>query len=431
MIAMKFRWLQNFPPERAFFFRGPIVACAIVLAVGHANGQALTPAWVELGEDGKAVARIVVTNPQDCPAIQIDGASRPMSLRPNMPAGFRPACESPIPSGAKFASVKRRALALPKPDPARVIVIGDTGCRIKGKFVQACNDSALWPFRQVAASAAREKADLVVHAGDYLYRESPCPESMQAICGGSPMGDNWEAWDADFFAPAAELLGASSWVFSRGNHEDCNRSWRGWFYYLDPRPWDGTCQEYSAPYLVKLGKFQLAMLDSSATRENDVEDAQVATFAAQLASLHAENAWLASHYPFWGFNVYALGGLPKPLAAVLEAAWDKAAPSGFTLILSGHVHLFEYVSVDHGRPAQVVAGDGGTMMSVPFQMSMKGTEIRGASVVGSRSRQQFGYTMLTRDGNIWHLELKDQARGVLVTCTVPGSSESCESAGTD
>jgi hypothetical protein len=431
MIAMKFRRLLSLASRRTFFFRGLMAACAILLAVPHANGQALTPAWVELGEDGRAVARIVVTNPQDCPAIQIDGASRPMTPRPNMPAGLRPACEIAIPSGAKSASVNSRPLALPKSDPSRVIAVGDTGCRIKGTIVQACNDSALWPFRQVAASAAREKADLIVHVGDYLYRESPCPESARAICGGSPEGDNWEAWDADFFAPGAELLGAAPWAFSRGNHEDCNRSWRGWFYYLDPRPWNGTCQEYSAPYIIKLGNFQLAMLDSSATKENDVEDAQVARFDAQLSSLHVENAWIATHYPFWGFNVYALGALPKPLAAVLEAAWEKAEPSGFTLILSGHVHLFEYVSVDHGRPAQVVAGDGGTMMSVPFQASMKGTEIRGASVIGSRSRQQFGYTMLTKDGNVWHLELKDQARGVLVTCTVPGSSENCESAGTE
>ena len=125
------------------------------------------------------------------------------------------------------------------------------------------------------------------------------------------------------------------------------------------------------------------------------------------------------------------GGPPKPLTAVLEAAWEKAAHAGFTLILSGHVHLFEYVSVDHGRPPQLVAGDGGTQLSVPIQMSMKGTEIRGASVIGSRSRQQFGYTMLTRKGKFWHLELKDQSQSVLVSCTVPGSSESCQGGGTD
>jgi hypothetical protein len=408
-----------------------MATCAVLFAGTTAHAQALTPAWVELGEDGRAVARIVVNNPQDCPAIQVDGASRPMPLRHPMPAGLRPVCEFAIPSGTKSAFVNARSLVLPKSDPARVIAIGDTGCRIKGKQIQACNDPALWPFRQVAAGAASEKPDLIVHVGDYLYRENPCPEASQAICGGSPAGDNWEAWNADFFAPAAELLGASPWVFSRGNHEDCNRSWRGWFYYLDPRPWDGKCEEYSAPYLVKLGKFQVAMLDSSATKEHDVNEAQVAVFAAQLASLHPENAWLATHFPFWGFSTVGAGGLPKPLVAALEAAWEKAPPAGFTLILSGHVHLFEYVSVDHGRPPQVVAGDGGTQMSVPIQISLKGTQIRGASVVGSRARRQFGYTMLSREGNVWHLELKDQRQSVLVSCSVPGSSESCQSAGTD
>ncbi len=73
------------------------------------------------------------------------------------------------------------------------------------------------------------------------------------MCGGTPAGDNWEAWNADFFAPAAKLLAGAPWVFTRGNHESCDRSWRGWFYYLDPRPWDGTCQEYSPPYTVKIG----------------------------------------------------------------------------------------------------------------------------------------------------------------------------------
>jgi hypothetical protein len=311
----------------------------------------------------------------------------------------------------------------------RVIAIGDTGCRIKGKEIQACNDPAVWPFRQLASSAAAEKPDLIIHVGDYLYRENPCPESSDALCGGSPAGDNWEAWNADFFAPAAELLGAAPWAFSRGNHEDCNRSWRGWFYYLDPRPWNGTCEEYSAPYLVTLGRFQVAMLDSSAAKEHDMDDAQITEFAAQLSSLHPAGAWLATHYPFWGFSTEGSGALPKPLVAALEAAWEKAAPTGFTLILSGHIHLFEYVSVDQGRPPQLVAGDGGTQMAVPIQVSVKGTQIRGASVIGSRSRRQFGYTLLNKDATLWHLQLKDEHQGVLVNCSVPGSSESCQSGG--
>src|ERR1700674_3587922 len=110
----------------AFFF----------LLADCASSQALTPAWVELGENGRALARIVVNGPQDCPAIQIDSVSRAMSLRPNMPQGLRPVCEFAIPANVKSASVNARALVLPKGNAARVIVIGDTGCRVLRGQVQ-------------------------------------------------------------------------------------------------------------------------------------------------------------------------------------------------------------------------------------------------------------------------------------------------------
>jgi hypothetical protein len=417
--------------NKIYSWLGSIAACAIFFAAPAAHAQGLTPAWVELGLDGNAIARIVVSTPENCPLIQIDGTSRPMSMRQPMPAGLRPVCESAIPAGAKSASVNEHPLALPKPNPARVIAIGDSGCRIKGKLAQDCNHPATWPFLQVAASAAREKPDLVIHVGDYLYRESPCPEGAESVCGGSPAGDNWDAWNADFFTPAAELLSAAPWAFTRGNHEDCNRTWRGFFYYFDPRPWDGACKEYPPPYLIKLGKFQLAIFDTSAMKESDLDPEQLAEFSSQLAALHPKNAWLSTHYPFWGFYPDDRTGKPVPLVATLQAAWEKTAPAGYTLILSGHVHLFEYVSLDHGRPPQLVAGDGGTRLDVPIEMSMKGTQLRGARVNGNRSRQEFGYTVLTRAGKVWHLELKDQRHNTLVRCTVPGSSESCQTARTD
>src|SRR6185312_9315567 len=161
----------------------------------------------------------------------------------------------------------------------------------------------------------------------YLYRESPCPPASQVFCGGTPIGDNWEAWNADFFAPAAKLLAAAPWAVSRGNHEDCQRAWRGWFYYLDPRPWNGSCREYSNPYLIKLAKFELVMLDTSAVREFETDDRQVSIYAKQLASLRPENAWLVDHHPFWGFATILRGIRPLPLTAPLEAAWVRASPT--------------------------------------------------------------------------------------------------------
>ena len=161
--------------------------CLALMAAALASGQALSPAWVAVSEGGQAVARIVVRDARDCPAIQIDGAPRPMSLRQPLPDGLRPACEFSIPRATKTASVNGQALALPRANPSRVIALGDTGCRIKGDELQACNDPEQWPFAQVAARAAEEKPDLVIHVGDYLYREMPCPADKQAMCGGTPL----------------------------------------------------------------------------------------------------------------------------------------------------------------------------------------------------------------------------------------------------
>lgn len=407
-----------------------IIAGLLLVAISM-SAQNLSPAWVELGENGQAIARIVVQSAESCPAIQIDGANRPMSLREPVPAGFRPACEYKIPPGAKAASVGGQPLALPKVNPSRIVVIGDTGCRIKGGRFQDCNDPAQWPFERIAGNAASEKPELVIHVGDYLYRESACPAASEAKCGEIPPGDNWDAWNADFFAPAAKLLSAAPWAFSRGNHEDCNRSWRGWFYYLDPRPWTETCRQYSSPYVIKLGAFELAMLDSSAVNEDVAEEKQVSTYAAQLASIKMKSGWLVDHHPFWGFKTDSAGGPPASLSAPLQAAWDRAKPQGISLVLSGHIHLFEYVTMDHDRPIQLVAGDGGTDLAVPIETSLKGIKIRGETVASSRSKRQFGYTLLTKSGDGWNLSLKNGLQELLIECSVPASETGCTSPESD
>lgn len=56
------------------------------------RAQLLTPVWVEAGEDGQALARVVANTAQNCPLIKIDGSEHRMTLRPHMPEGLRPAC---------------------------------------------------------------------------------------------------------------------------------------------------------------------------------------------------------------------------------------------------------------------------------------------------------------------------------------------------
>jgi hypothetical protein len=398
------------------------VLCSSValVSVGAAQtaAQQLTPTWVQVGDGGTAIAKVIVPAGGACPSINLDGTNLPMARRRPIPEGFPPLCEAVIPGAAKSASVNGQPLALPKPNPTIVTVFGDTGCRIKGAEVQGCGDPEKWPFAQVAADVAAEKPDLTIHVGDYLYREIPCPPGSESLCSNSPSGDNWETWNADFFIPAAKLLVAAPWAFARGNHENCARSWRGWFYYFDPRPWNGECVPYSPPYVVKLGSFELAMIDSSEVVEDTLDEKQISNYTAQLTSLHTTNAWLVTHHPFWGFKAGALGKPSSLISAPLEEAWDRAAPTGISLILSGHIHLFELVVLDKTRPPQIVAGGGGTNLAAPItKASLNGSPVRTSVVVEGESQHLFGYTVLNKRGTTWHLTLKNQAQDEIFGCT--------------
>jgi hypothetical protein len=396
------------------------LAILLILTAASAWPQLLTPVWVETSDSG-SVARVVVNARGDCPEITIDGVTHRMRVRLPIPRGLRPACEWKIPSTAKSASVNGKDLALPHPDPSHIVVIGDTGCRIKLPAVQDCNDPEKWPFHRVAERAAGSKPDLVIHVGDYLYRESPCPPESRKMCGGTPIGDTWEAWNADFFEPAAPLLAAAPWAPVRGNHEDCLRAWRGWFYYLDPRPFHNSCNRFSPPYLVKLGAFELVMFDSAsaaARREGDPKGMK--RYAKQLANLHAEHAWFVAHHPIWGL---VAGQKPTDPAAEtstnITKAWEAKPPAGIDFILAGHIHLFELLTFDQGRPPELVAGMGGTQMGMPLPARLAGFKLNGATLLSAQDAHEFGYTTLRKAGNGWELGLTSVSGHVIETAKLP------------
>ena len=159
-----------------------LLGCA-ALPPENAQGPEFS-SFVVMGENGAFVARVLIAAPA-CPAIMLDGRAGPMSVRAaaatlaQRPTGSSPqdskatdfpllTCEMMLPPGSVSATVLGRALPLPRPEPERIVVIGDTGCRLKksGETFQACNDVDAYPFAQVAAAGAAWKTDLVVHVGD-------------------------------------------------------------------------------------------------------------------------------------------------------------------------------------------------------------------------------------------------------------------------
>jgi Calcineurin-like phosphoesterase len=250
-------------------------------------------------------------------------------------------CEARLPRRAKRVALAGQRLPPPADRPRRIVVVGDTGCRLKAvDGFQACNDPRAWPFARVARSIARWRPDVVIQVGDYLYREEPCPQGNRG-CEGSPFGQNWPTWDADFFTPAAPALRAAPWLFVRGDHELCSRAGPGWFRFLDPRPMSASCQDLTEPYSVNLAGVRMLVLDTALANDRPPRnpDPYVSQFAA-LRAMAGANAWLLAHKPMWGpparlerrqcdsAQPYAPGGVEQLASARGAAGAHRAHPPG-------------------------------------------------------------------------------------------------------
>ena len=393
----------------------------------RADDETLVSRWVQLGPGGQAEVRVVVTG-DACPAIAIDGRETPMQLRAARDLDFDVSlCSAAVPADAKSVSVLGRAMPLVVPQPSRIVVFGDTGCRIKGPVTQDCNDPAKWPFPRIAAEAANAKPDLVIHVGDYLYRESACPP-IDSGCKGSPSGDNWETWAADFFTPAAPLLQGAPWVMVRGNHEDCSRSGSGWLRLLGPVAYDADepCTSHLAPYAVPLGGMNLAVMDDANAPDVNVNSnllpAYRADFAA-LATLAPAPLWLAMHRPIWGavngpFG-FAVGG-----NRTLIASLDPKQLSPVSLMLAGHIHTMEVLNYGDGLPPQIVAGYGGDNLDAA-PADLAGVNLSGQSVHDGLTVPGFGFLVMTRAEDGWTIDVHGVDGTVERTCKFAGGRIDC------
>ena len=180
-----------------------------------------------MASDGGLDVRSVIASGMDCPKVVADGAALTSDRRGKADGDY------PVQTCIAHAAASSRAItvdglaapALPN-DIKRIVVIGDTGCRLKGNFTQDCNDPVKWPFATVARLAAARHPDLVIHVGDYYYRETACPDTKPG-CAGSPYGDNWAVWQKDFFNPAAPLLAVGA--VGHGARQPRNmQPWRAW-----------------------------------------------------------------------------------------------------------------------------------------------------------------------------------------------------------
>lgn len=449
----------------------------VAVLAGCASIPPTTPvlaAYVVLGEEGSATAR-VLSNANACPDIELDGKAQPMQVRAaaatiaqrptaSAPADSKPSafpvltCELPLPKGARTASVAGQPLPLPAAQVQRIVVIGDTGCRLKkaDNAYQACNDPQQAPFGTVAAAAAAGRPDLVIHVGDYHYRENPCPDG-NAGCAGSPWGYGWDTWREDFFRPAEPLLRVAPWVVARGNHETCVRGGQGWWRFLDPRPLapgrdcnlpaNDRLGDYSDPYAVPLAPdTQLLVVDTAATTWKGLKPGDTGferyrdayAKAADLAQRTPYNLW-ANHHPILGFGAdLDKHGQPflrlgdKGLQDSFGAVNPLLLPANVQALLSGHVHLWQQVSFSSPHPTQLVTGFSGTAEdTVPLPADPERVQPAPGAVIDTFSAWVggFGFMTMERSGpGAWRIEVHDRHGALKNRCTLTGRQSRCETA---
>jgi hypothetical protein len=399
------------------------------LAVTQARAAEPLYRWVQYVPDG--IEARAITQDAACPAAAIDGKPAAMAVR-STPSADYPVrvCSLRLPKGVTSASIEGRALPLPRPNPDRILLTGDTGCRITKIVNQACNDAAEWPFPSAAAVEAARQPDLVVHVGDFHYREAAC-RPLNKGCAGSPHGDQWAVWEADFFKPAKPLLDSAPFVLVRGNHEECERGGIGWSRTLDPYPFVAKtdCLGLGAPFVADLGSPKIVVMDTSTAGENRARDRQAAAFRQQFRSIARlapdGPVWIAFHRPIWASAVAALGftlGDNKTLAA----AATGSLPANVDALLSGHIHTFQVLGYGPDLPVQIVSGHGGDELHSLAPADPAGLTINGVKVATGRGAPgMFGFVILQRDGAGWQILNHDMDGQVHDTCRMEGRQLTC------
>ncbi len=376
-------------------------------------------AWVQVTLSGFAVRAVVEGDL--CPEAVIDGTAIPMSVRARASTLFPvTVCELALPAGLLELSIEEQRLPVPDAEKGDVALIGDTGCRIwvpskGGPDLQNCLDPKAWPFAAIAQNIAAAKPKLVVHVGDYVYRESPCPEE-EAGCAKSPHGDNWETWRVDFFEPAKKLLAQAPWLFVRGNHELCDRVGHGWFRLLDPGPYRETCIDETEPYLFSNAGINWIVMDNVAVKDSDdpADPVSAQKYRQQFQQVnqmvHERNwqqAWLVMHEPVWGAK--PTKERMRLFNPTLQSAFE-AAPKEIQLVLSGHIHYFQVLN------SQMIIGISGTKLE---KFTQEGSQILFSErpELEFKTWVQFGHVMV-REGS--QLDLYDLNNQVTQSFTLSG-----------
>ena len=148
-----------------------LIICCLAVATGARCEQR---AWIELTRSGPQAR--VATSEAHCPSLTLDGRTVEMQVRAAPESGFPlTMCQLDLPPGVRDASLAGQGLPIPKGPPNRILIFGDTGCRVKGAETQDCNNPKAWPFADLARRAAARSRGAAAPPSGAGQRPRPRP----------------------------------------------------------------------------------------------------------------------------------------------------------------------------------------------------------------------------------------------------------------
>lgn len=412
-----------------------MIISVVFLVAACAHKQAVV---VGLAGNNNSFVRQIVSSPEQCvqPEIEtIDGESQDLSVL-NSNFGSVNICSSQFNSRTtKKISVGTQTIQIPSV-VQKVVLMGDTGCRVKhnekGGLIQDCSNEKAWPFKQLSRSAYGENADVVIHVGDYHYREA-CADKEKCKKFADTITYEYPAWKADFLEPAQELLSSKPFVFVRGNHEDCRRAYAGYDKILNPIDNEKCIENHENQYTqigdLLIVNFDMASVDDKPLDEkSDSYKSLVKRYNEAyeyIKKSSAKEVWIVTHKPVWGMSPYE--GKITPVNVNLQKIVErKPLPRQVTLTIAGHIHDFQLVK--QSRPIQLVVGQSGSALDPAPQVENQkfkmpsGYEIFSPTISGT----QFGYVVLEKADKGWIAKVKNVEGKTEHTCELWNLQKMCD-----
>jgi hypothetical protein len=410
----------------------------ILLSLGlMASACAHRPvSYVGLGEAKTSFVRVVAAKDQICPAVEVKTSSAPaqtLSLQ-KQKFGEASICEAVLPPDAREVKTPWGEIHIPQ-EVQKVAIIGDTGCRLrlteKGGAFQNCDNENEWPFRKIVRAIAKDNPDVVVHLGDYHYREI-CADPARCKPFQNTVTYAYPGWAADFMDPASELMRTKPFIFVRGNHEDCHRAYEGFDKLLSPVGTSACVEDQDTQYVsfgsLLIVNFDMATVHDKPDEKNSPEyhrlKERYLKMLKTIRSRPEKEVWFISHKPIWG--LVPIGGSVLPTNLNLQrAVTENPFPAQVTLAFAGHIHDFQLARGKH--PVQLVVGESGTELDpVPERPQHTHNLENGVEVFSPTVKEnQFGYALLERRPEGWQASLKNTEGKTEYICPLWRTQDLC------